>query len=396
MNSSHLAVEPPSGLCLYTYTCIFKYIWYSRARQNLVTHYNFCAIQALGRNLMFEFSWFWLGLGVLLAYLVLSFRILQYNQVGAIFFLGYPWKEVGPGGLCFVPFLISWAQLFSTNAFQLELPGEPERVQKTDQDNLREGMRPPIRTTQAEAESALYWYETEDTREWRFKKFQEFEEVEQKAILADPLHHRLTTEPVVIVRWRLRRVENGDTLFKFIENIGSVEEANRQIEDTVVATLRTNFAKVTAGNALSAMAFFNQRIRERVEILIGERPDETGVLREAPWGIELLDVQIKDIDPGKTINTSLSGAAAAIKDKEAAIRKAEGDKAREVLIGEGRAEAIRKVGEALSTPDGLLAGQLQAGIEVAKEADFMILPEAYGLIGSFAKTLERVQHRKER
>ena len=257
---------------------------------------------------MFEFSWFWLGFWMLAAYIVLSFRIIDYDQIGARFFLGHPWKESGPGGWHFIPPLISWGRLFTTNAIQLELPN-PEKVQKANQDNLAQGKEAPIRTTQAETASAVYWYEDEKTHQWTSKKFADHDAKERAAIRADPLNLRLTTEPVVIVRWRLRRKDNAETLFQFIKNIGSVEEANKQIEDTVVSTLRTLFAKVTAGNALSAMALFSQEIRKRVEILIGEKGKNGRAIKnaETSWSIDLLDVQIKEIDPGETVNNSLYG-----------------------------------------------------------------------------------------
>lgn len=318
-------------------------------------------------NWFSNFSWYWVIVWAVVAYVALSIRILRYDQIAAVFFLGYPWKEIGPGGPHIVPLFISWARFFDTPTVQFEFP-PPDRVQKANQDNLAPGMVAPLRTTQAEARSATYWYK-DNQEKWNQKSFSAFTKEEQKGLLADPLNNRLTTEPSIIIRWRIRRVAERTTLFDFIQNIGTVEEANRQIEDTAVASMRALLANVTAGNALSSMPFISERIRENIEILIGDKADLNGRMSEAPWGIDLTTVQIKDIDPGKTVNVSLSDAAAALKKREETITLAEGqakatilasEAAREAEINKGKGERGRldEVASAMKTEEGRFAAAL--------------------------------------
>lgn len=320
---------------------------------------------------------FWAGA----AWIALSFRTLGPDQIGAIFFLGWPLKEVGPGPK-FVPFLLCWIKIFPSTTIQLELPDEPEEVQKGDQDNIQPGKKAPLRITQADATSAFFYQESGSKKFWK-----DFNPKEQEAILADPLNHRLTGEPAVIVRYRLIK----GRLFQFIKNIGSVEEANRQISDTVVASLQSELAPITLGNALVNLPLLNNMLYEEVEVLTGERDHpKTGKKNDAPWGIDLQSTQLKLIDPGKTVNESMSKAAAAVKTKQEAILVAEGKGAARRIEGEGEAAGVAAMKAATSDDDGRFVAALRANVEISKEADFIIAQTPFDLVASSSKLLEAI------
>lgn len=331
---------------------------------------------------MFEdIGWGWGIIWGLVAYLAASFRIVKGNELAIIFRLGEPVREVGSGPKI-VPLGFYTRKLFPSTAIQLELPGEPEEVQKEDEGNVRPGRKVPIRIAQAAAESAIF-YTPEGTR----KTFSEFSPEEKELIKADLLNERITSEPVILIRWRLVRGQ----LIKFYQNVGSVEEASRQLADAAIASLNEELTQITVGHTLKTLNMVSRRVRSHIEIFIGEKAEPGGGIRSAPWGIDLRDVQIKDVDPGETVNRAMAEAAAAIKEREKTVQdaKAEGEARR--LVAAGEADGIKAMVVATKGDDGRFVAGLRAATEISKKADFIIVPDALGLVAGAQKLLSAMK-----
>lgn len=306
----------------------------------------------------------WALLYILAFYILMSLKIVGPTELGAVLLFGRPIKEV-ESGLVFVPWIIYSLRKETKNTIQMELPGEPEKVQKKDQDNIREGMVAPIRIVHASEETAIGTPE------------------EKKRFSGDSLHRRMTTEVSFIVRFRIINFKD------FLEAVGSFEGprgAKKQMEDTVIAVAQNELGKRTPAQTIDDFVNINTTIRNAVEYLIGERPINpvTGLPPARPkrhWGVDLEDAYIKLIDPGEHVNTALAVTSSQVAAKPGIIVEAQARKEKVKLLGEGAGlarEAIKK-GEA--------AGQL-AILKAAAEGRVAIVKASHGKAGKLIATLE--------
>ncbi len=276
-------------------------------------------------------------------YGILSIRIVGPQELGAVILLGKPAYEV-ESGPCFVPWIVSRLVKETALTVEIELPDEPENVQKADQDHIAPGKVAPLRITHADGPSAYYGDNGEKPEDIAAEK-KKFDE--------DPIHRRITVEHQLIIRFRIKK-EPGNFI-QFLTTIGSMQEAIRQLEDEAVTAAQTELARRTPAQMFAYMGNINRAILRQLKILTGELKslDEAGKIPNAgfdnPWGIEVINAQIKQPDLGQDINKSMTLRAAAINTKLAKFEEAEG--ARRVLreTGIGQSEADSAIGLVAAT-----------------------------------------------
>jgi regulator of protease activity HflC (stomatin/prohibitin superfamily) len=239
-----------------------------------------------------DWNWGWAAFFCELLYLAASFKIVGPTELGAILLFGNPIKAVG-SGLVFAPLWILSLDKESRLVIQSEYPADPENVWKGDEDERPSDKFPPIRITHAKAS------DNDD----------------------DPINERMTTEVSFFVRYRIM------DFIIFLTTIGSVAEAEKQIQDTLVATASQQLAKKTPAEALRDWADINAELKSAVDKLTDS------------WGIKVEDSQMKAIDLGKTVNSALRDVPAEELAKKVTITKAEAEKRKMELEGEGKATA---------------------------------------------------------
>jgi|SRR3989344_4022613 len=239
-----------------------------------------------------------------IVYVLLSLKSVGPTELGALLLFGKPLIEVG-SGLILVPFGFFSLVTETALTMQDQFPGDPEKVQKTSSDELEPGKVFPIRATHAAAK--------------------------QKS--DDAIDIRMTTEVSVISREKIMR----GYFITFLITIGSTKEMRRQIRDTVEGAIKKEFAQRTPAETLADLSKIDEVLKKAVKDLTES------------WGIEVINVQIIDIDLGKTVNEALRNVTAARLAKQKTITDSEAERTKITNVGIGTADAKKRLLEAEAT-----------------------------------------------
>jgi regulator of protease activity HflC (stomatin/prohibitin superfamily) len=113
-----------------------------------------------------------------------------------------------------------------------------------------------------------------------------------------------------------------------------VEDYERAIKTLVQTSLRSIIGEMKLDESLSS--------REQIKLKLKESISNDIV----DWGIALKTVEIQDINPSETMQSSMEKEAAAERERRATVTRAEGEKSAAILQAEGRLEASKKDAEA--------------------------------------------------
>lgn len=254
---------------------------------------------------------FYVTLGLFVGWVLASIRVVGPRELAVKLLLGKAIENVDSG-----PHIVPWGiyslEKASRLVIQEQYPADPEKVWKGEEKDRPEGMFPPIRVTHKG-----------DTGRG-----------------PDSLNHRMTTEVSIIVRYRI------DDFLVFVRTIGSVDEVRRQIRDSVVAKVREELAKLTPAETLEKWDGINQGLKRHVEAMV------------CGWGITIEDVQLEEVDLGKTVNTSLRNVASAELDKQSRSTSAEARQIELEREGQGVARARQLLLEAEAKGSKAMAEEL--------------------------------------
>lgn len=324
-----------------------------------------------GSVLMFCLEYFWLSeysigsanLGAVVfcfqvIYTLESLVSVKEDEHGALFFWGIPLKKLSSG-----PFLVPWGILRVRKVTKLvqerEYPAEPKDVWKGKQEDMPSGKVPPIRVT-----------------------------LNMKDKSPDPLDARITAEICLFLRYCVI-----DSI-KYFTTIGSLEKAAEHIEDVMISTASALLVKKTPAEALKEWPETNEEIKKQVDLLV------------ADWGIDASTAAIKEIDLSHTVNRALLGLPAEKLIAQATGVKAEAEKTKRTLEGEGagsaitseltgRARGLKKLTQVIKSPEGATAFAGEVSKEIAANSEFSIFGgNGFGEVAQIVKIVSDSLNRK--
>ncbi len=161
----------------------------------------------------------------------------------------------------------------------------------------------------------------------------------------DSVPYRLTTKDIVmdIPSQEVITKDNAVIIANAIAYINivspekavyGVENFGIAIEKLIQTSLRSVIGEMTLDEALSSRDHIKQKLKDSISDDI------------ADWGITLKTVEIQDINPSETMQSSMEEQGAAERERRAAVTRAEGAKQAAILEADGRLEASRRDAEA--------------------------------------------------
>lgn len=152
-----------------------------------------------------------------------------------------------------------------------------------------------------------------------------------------------------------------------------IENYNWAIQNLVQTSLRSIVGEMDLDDALSSRDHIKAKLKAAISDDI------------ADWGITLKTVEIQDIQPSSTMQSSMEAQAAAERLRRATVTKADGEKQAAILEAEGRLEASRRDAEA----QVVLAESSQRAIEMVTHAiGNQEIPVAYLLGEQYIKAMQ--------
>lgn len=258
---------------------------------------------------------------------LLGIRIVDANQIGGVFLLGWMTREVTGTVVC-VPPGPFWLITFPLLTKEMEIPAEPENIWRGEGNPPadRPELRPPVRITFAEGTDKN-----------------------------DPLARRVTEEVSFFARMRIER------FFPFYVRIGSIDEAKHQLEDVGVSYLAEVLPGHTLSDAITKVADYSTELKRRFDAAV------------QGWGVKIPTARVKQFPFSKSLNISIQQMAESTAKKIATITTAEGERDKRSLEGAGTAAAEKALLDVRTdalrrrkTELGITDGAVVAGIEAAE------------------------------
>ena len=145
-----------------------------------------------------------------------------------------------------------------------------------------------------------------------------------------PPQEVITKDNVVVTVDAIVYFEATDPI-KLVYNVADFYNAATKLAQT---NLRNVIGELELDSALTSRDHINTKLRE----VLDEATDK--------WGVRVVRVEIKRIDPPGDITQSMHQQMKAEREKRAAILESEGDRQSQILSAEGQAEAVKRVADA--------------------------------------------------
>ena len=145
-----------------------------------------------------------------------------------------------------------------------------------------------------------------------------------------PPQEVITKDNVVVTVDAIVYFEATDPV-KLVYNVADFYNAATKLAQT---NLRNVVGEMELDTALTSRDHINAKLRE----VLDDATDK--------WGVRVVRVEIKRIDPPSDVTQAMHGQMRAEREKRAAVLEADGDRQAQILSAEGQAEAVKRVADA--------------------------------------------------
>ncbi len=175
---------------------------------------------------------------------------------------------------------------------------------------------------------------------------------------------------------------DGIVFFQVFDAAKATYEVN-QLERAILNLTMTNLRSVCGSMDLDELLSKRDQIGDRILTTVDEATNA--------WGVKVLRVEIKDIDPPKDMVIAMNSQMTAERQRRASITTAEGEKAAAILVAEGErnaafllAEAREREAQAEATATTLVSDAVKAGDREA--LNYFVALKYVEAIGKFAES----------
>lgn len=176
-------------------------------------------------------------------------------------------------------------------------------------------------------------------------------------------------------------------------NIGSQEEAKRQLRDTIESEIKALFAKETVAGTLDSLSNINHSLYLTA----------TKLVEDNDWGVQIINVQIVDVGLSHQVNKSMSDVVSAQfqakkietlakAEKKKRIEEGKGAAAARKLILLAEAKGYKNMAELLGIKEPELIIQVEAMKKALETSQHTIIPggDAFGFAAGLSETIKKL------
>lgn len=288
---------------------------------------------------MVSISWF---LGIIYVFLSLQESAIDKHYYVTFFGRGVGLIKAG-SGLYILPAGFYKIDEVKTEIIEKYFPAPEEKISFTDDHtpvNTENGMVRTYRVTTSDKNIVLidpvdvepeYVTAIKDLH----TTINKWIETEKSKTTPDPLDKRLTLEPRFLVKFKpLRDDSNGeeltlDSVQKFFEKFTSIDDLTNAIGVTTLDILANIFGRLTPNALIANQEVISKIITLRLKSIF------------TPKGVHITHFGLTNPGLPKTISASIRDVSSAIAEKATTITKAEAQRDKDILVGQGVANALQ-------------------------------------------------------
>lgn len=317
-----------------------------------------------------------------ITYLIAGFRKVDTDEVAGADFFGKPVHQFD-SGLKWVPWGLFGFNKEPTTYVEAEFPGDADLIQWSDEKTpLEPGRVRPIYLTTGEkpAKPGEERLPTDMQMNIGVAEYVQFQLVKSRFFDLEVNIGDIDER---------KRGEIQTTITGGADPTAKMLEAVRQMRDTSSAFLLVVLGQISLNEIRQHLALINQLLKLMLQAKVMD------------WGLEVVDGKITKLNGGHEFSKRIQDRADAIADRDAAITRAQGEKQKRILEGEGaaaaelaslkaKADGFEALAEKTKTKAGAQAMNAEVVRELAQAGNIVVvgpqgISDMFGLVKAAQK-----------